>query len=193
MKLYEYENYDHYVKAQSDGNKKKIRNVYVEQRVIDLIASTHGDSKSVLCHGTRNGAELKMFQKKYPNAEVMGTEISDTAEQFENTVQWDFTHQKEEWVGHWDVIYTNSFDHSMDPEATLGTWRDQLSAEGRLYLDYDFASKHNTSREMDPLEVSKEEIRGLFRTVGLEVVSETNFSRGKIVDGIIFQLKNGLQ
>jgi hypothetical protein len=135
---------------------------------------------------------LKMFQKKYPNAEVMGTEISDTAEQFENTVQWDFTHQKEEWVGHWDVVYTNSFDHSMNPEETLGTWRDQLSAEGRLYVDYDFASKHNTSREMDPLEVSKEEIRGLFRAVGLEVVSETNFSKGKIVDGIIFQLKNGL-
>ena len=189
MKVFQYENYEHYVKAQTDGNKLKIKNVYVEQKAVDLVADLHGPSKSVLCHGTRNGAELRMFQSKYPEAEVLGTEISDTATQFPNTVQWDFTHQWNEWLGHWDVVYTNSFDHSMDPQATLGTWRDQLSPEGRLYVDYDFASKHNFSREMDPLEVSKDDIRGLFKEVGLEVVSETDYKKGKVVDGIIFQLK----
>ena len=189
MKLYKYENYDHYVKAQTDGNKKKLTKVYVDKRVIDNIKKLHPSAATILCHGSRNGAEIKMFQECYASAEVLGTEISDTASQFENTVQWDFTHQKDEWVGHWDVIYTNSFDHSMDPEATLGTWRDQLSESGRIYLDYSFESKHNHSREMDPLEVSKEEQRGLFREVGLEVVSETPIRQKTTKDSITFQLK----
>ena len=189
MKIYKYDDYDHYVKAQTDGNKKKLRKVYVDERVIDNIKKLHSDAETVLCHGSRNGAEIKMFQERYPAAEVLGTEISDTATQFENTVQWDFTHQKDEWVGHWDVIYTNSFDHSMDPEATLGTWRDQLSETGRIYLDYSFEGKHNHSREMDPLEVNKEEIRGLFREVGLEIVSETSIRQKTTKDSITFQLK----
>ena len=35
MKLFQYESYEHYVKAQTEGNKLKIKNVYVEQKAVE--------------------------------------------------------------------------------------------------------------------------------------------------------------
>ena len=63
MKVFKYEDYDHYVKAQTEGNKRKIDNVYVDSKVVDAIAKLKGEAKTILCHGTRNGAEQKMFLK----------------------------------------------------------------------------------------------------------------------------------
>ncbi|MBK6621188.1 MAG: hypothetical protein IPG32_10020 [Saprospirales bacterium] len=50
------------------------------------------------------------------NCEVIGTEISDSASKFSHTIEWDFHEVKPEWIGRADFIYSNSFDHSYDPE-----------------------------------------------------------------------------
>mgnify|MGYP006080144077 CR=1 FL=1 len=189
MKLFKYENYDHYLKAQTDANKRKLNNVWVDSKVINSIARLKGEAHTILCHGTRNGAEQKMFQKCYPNAEVLGTEISDTAKSFPLTTQWDFTHSKGEWESYWDIVYSNAFDHSMSPEETLITWRNQLSVNGRLYIDYTYQAKHALSHASDPLVVYKNEMVPLLEGLGLELVSVNPMQQKRSTDSVIYEAK----
>ena len=189
MKVFKYEDYDQYVKAQIEGNKRKIDNVYVYSKVVDAIANLKGEAKTVLCHGTRNGAEQKMFLKCYPDAEVLGTEISDTADSFPLTTQWDFTHSKSEWEGYWDIVYSNAFDHSMAPEETIITWRDQLSENGRLYIDYTYQANHTVSDATDPLQVDRGEMVAFLEGLGLEVINSKAMAQRKSRDSVIYEAK----
>jgi len=189
MKLFKYDDYDHYVKAQTDANKKKLDKVWVDNIVINAIAGLKGEANTILCHGTRNGAEQKMFLKCYPDAEVLGTEISDTADSFPFTTQWDFTHSKVEWEGYWDIVYSNALDHSMSPEETITTWRNQLSENGRLYIDYCHQETHNKSRLSDPLAVFKNEMVPLLEGLGLELVSVNPMQLKNSTDNVIYEAK----
>jgi hypothetical protein len=127
--------------------------------------------------------------KCYPDAEVLGTEISDTADSFPFTTQWDFTHSKVEWEGYWDIVYSNAFDHSMSPEETIITWRNQLSENGRLYIDYTYQENHNRSRASDPLQVNRNEMVPLMEGLGLELVSVNPMQQKSSTDCIIYEAK----
>jgi len=80
----------------------------------------------------------------------MGTEISDTATQFPNTIQWDFHEVKPEWVGAVDFIYSNSFDHTYDPERCLNAWMSCVRSGGMCILEH--SSLHGTggATQLDP-------------------------------------------
>merc|ERR1711920_1130260 len=67
---------------------------------------------------------------------VLGTEISDTAEQFPNTIQWDFHNAKAEWLSAADFIYSNSLDHAFDPLRALTQWMRCLQPRGVLFLEH---------------------------------------------------------
>lgn len=104
---------------------KKIDRVWVQEENIDFlsryIAERIGTPQFGICHGTRRGLEQSWFGARL-KCKVIGTEISDTAAQFPNTIQWDFHEVKQEWVGAVDFIYSNSFDHSYDPEKCINAW-----------------------------------------------------------------------
>ena len=55
------------------------------------------------------------FSKLNINVNVLGTEISSTATNYPNTIEWDFHDVKEEWVSNVDIVYSNSIDHSYKP------------------------------------------------------------------------------
>ncbi len=179
MKIHKYKDYDEYVSEQTKYNKKKIRNVYVKESTIKRISEIQEAASSILCHGTRNGAEIKFFETYYPNATVTGSEISETAKNFPNTVQWDMQEPKEEWVGEYDVVYSNSFDHAIDPVKCLTTWKEQLAPYGRLFVEASLGW-HNFSTSMDPLEISKKELLDIAEQVGLG-----HFHEWEIGDGVI--------
>lgn len=169
MKIYKYENYEDYVAAQTEANVRKISNVWVRRSTIEKIHSIQPFASYILCHGTRNAKEQRLFRELYPTAEILGTEISSTAEQFPMTVQHDF---HEPLKGSWDIVYSNSFDHSYDPEKALRNWKSQLSADGALYLDYSFSEVDNRARRSDPLQISTEELIELSIKVGLTITDE---------------------
>jgi len=125
MKLYKHKDYNEYVKAQIKKNERKIKNVWVNPSELVLISKKIKkyvpDAKFGICHGVRNAWEVKRF-KQLLNIEVLGTEIAPSATKFPNTIQWDFHKIKEEWKNSVDFIYSNSFDHSYDPEMCLNTW-----------------------------------------------------------------------
>jgi hypothetical protein len=100
-----------------------------------------------ICHGTRRGNEQKWFRENL-NCEVIGTEISSTADQFAHTIQWDFHETKPEWIEAVDFIYSNSFDHSYDPEKCLNAWMSCLKKGGICVLEH--SSGHRKSTCLDP-------------------------------------------
>jgi hypothetical protein len=123
---------------------------------------------NIICHGTRNGAEQKFFNNIYPDAYIIGTEISSTAINYPNTVQHDFSNPRSEWLGVFDIVYSNSFDHSIVPEQTLNTWKDQLNEGGRLYLE--FSERQSVGSNTDPILCTKEEVQELMEKVGFKIV-----------------------
>lgn len=170
MKIHQYNSYEDYVAAQIEANIRKLNNIWVEKKTIQDIKQRQPLANTILCHGTRNAAEQKYFQEYYPTAEIIGTEISHTADQFPMTVQWDFHNVKQNWIGKFDIVYSNAIDHSYDPTKLLTTWRDQLSDEGNLYIEHGYSEQDNYSRPSDPLEIHDEEIKYLITTVGMKLV-----------------------
>lgn len=167
MKIYQYKNYSEYKKAQVDANIRKLKNVWVEKSTIDQIKNFKKDATQILCHGVRNGKELEFFQKYYPSSQIIGTEISHTAKKFKNVVQWDFHNEKEEWKNKFDVVYSNSWDHSYDPTKSLSAWKNQLTNSGHIFLEHGYEVKSNKSKASDPLEIYHEEILVLAKQLGL--------------------------
>lgn len=167
MRIYNYSNYQEYVNAQIDGNKRKIRNSYVDpisisKLVKHLVVNYSLTPTNVLCHGTRRGLEQEYFMKAFNtfniSPKITGTEISPTASDYENTIQWDFHNVKDEWVGNVDLIYSNSFDHSYKPVNCLDAWMSCLTREGKCVIEY--SSECDTvSGKTDPFAATLDEYR----------------------------------
>ncbi len=125
MKFYKHKSYNEYVSAQIKKNLEKIDNIWVTEKEIrkiaELINENVKDKKFGICHGVRNGWEVKRLRQLL-KIEVIGTDISPTASRFENCIQWDFHNIKNEWLNNVDFIYSNSFDHSYDPYFCLDNW-----------------------------------------------------------------------
>lgn len=145
--------YEKYRRIQEDGNKRKIDKVWVfEENIAYLSAyinSVVNSPQFGICHGTRRGKEQEWF-RKYLGCEVIGTEISSTAENFPHTIQWDFHEVKPEWIDSVDFIYSNSFDHSYNPEKCLNAWMRCVRKEGICILEHGSANEPQWSNELDP-------------------------------------------
>jgi len=169
MKIYEYESYEEYKKHQTEANKRKIQVVWVRSHVIRETKRFVDDPQIILCHGTRNGKEQKLFKENYPNAKVLGTEISDTASSFPDTIEHDFQEEIPEFVNACDIVYSNSFDHSINPKKCLTTWSNQLKEGGYLFLEL-MIGNENRSKASDPLEIEKGEVREIVKELDLVYV-----------------------
>ncbi|MCF1708518.1 class I SAM-dependent methyltransferase [Tabrizicola sp. J26] len=162
--LYRYPDYETYRAVQTKGNKAKLKRQFVKESHIELLAKflnqTLGATTFGLCHGTRRGAEQAWFTKHLAGApEVIGTEISDTADQFPNTVQWDFHETRDNWVGRADFVYSNSWDHAFDPVRAFSAWIGQLRPGGVLLLDHTRGQMPDASNALDPFGVSFERLQ----------------------------------
>ena len=171
MELIKYKSYSEYKKAQIAANQRKLKNVYVNETVIQFICgflSEHkGDIKFGLCHGTRRGVEQQLF-KKYLNCKVLGTEISTTAKQFPDTIEWDFHDVKPEWVNACDFIYTNSLDHAMDPHKAVKSWLSCLSSGGYLIIEWaeTVRKRPKQAKKSDPFMAEYGEVIDLVQQMG---------------------------
>lgn len=145
--------YEKYCEIQQKGNKNKINNIWaIEENIAFLSNYLNLRMDSIqfgICHGTRRGKEQEWFSK-YLGCKVIGTEISDTATQFPCTIQWDFHDVKPEWVESVDFIYSNSFDHSYDPERCLNAWMSCLRKGGLCILEHSSLHEPEGANELDP-------------------------------------------
>ncbi|NJD06557.1 MAG: hypothetical protein FIA97_08660 [Methylococcaceae bacterium] len=191
MKLYRYQNqkgnfdYERYRAAQVAGNKEKLHANWCDERCIKSLAGyilrNVSNVSFGLCHGARRDHEQRWF-REVANIEVIGTEISDTATQFPNTIQWDFHEVKEEWLGGVDFIYSNAYDHSYDPNKLFNAWFSCLKLGGLCILEYTKPGHQDEQvTEMDPFGLSIEElvhfiiVIGTGRYIVREIISEFPF------------------
>lgn len=147
--------YARYKTIQVEGNKRKLENIWVSEDNIKFLSGYFQqqlkDIRLGLCHGTRRGKEQEWFKKYLPgNPAVIGTEISETAASFPDTIQWDFHEVKPEWVNATDFIYSNSFDHSYDPEKCLNAWMSCIRPGGLCVLEHTDGHSPTGANELDP-------------------------------------------
>jgi hypothetical protein len=195
MKLRKYKSYEDYKQSQVEANKRKIHAVYVTQPVIDEVCDFLEANKATfdfgLCHGTRRGEEQKMFKKRL-KCKVLGTEISDTAKDFPNTIEWDFHEIKSEWVNSCDFIFSNSLDHAMDPEKALTNWLSCLNSDGIMALEIaeTHKSRPKKAKRSDPFAASHAEVRDMIEDVGGKVLSISRLKNYRHVAYLIYAVKN---
>ena len=156
--LYEYSSYDEYRDTQIFHNKRKIDTVFADEATLNKISevlNSKFDNEKILgiWHGSRNGCEQNFLNRCSQNIFSIGTDISETAKDFENSVQWDFHDVKKEWVNKYHFVYTNSLDQSWNPKKALLTWFDQLKENGLLIIEHTKYHSSEHASEMDPFGV----------------------------------------
>lgn len=148
--------YEAYRRIQTEGNKRKLTTVFVQQEVISALAdyaTARGPVRRVICHGTRNAAEQGFFKAAIPGVDVLGTEISDTATQFPDTIEWDFHEIRADWPGAFDILYSNSWDHSYDPIKLFAAWSSCVAPGGIMTLEHSSRHEPKAVNALDPFGV----------------------------------------
>jgi hypothetical protein len=154
--------YEAYQQIQTLANKAKLDWAWIKeenvQYLCDHLAAIGVTINSVLCHGTRNASEQTFFKNKLPSAEVLGTEISDTATQFPMTIQWDFHETKPEWIGAFDLVFSNSWDHTYAPAKLFTAWLSCIRHGGALALEW---TTSHAQTKADPVDPFRADLSGL--------------------------------
>jgi SAM-dependent methyltransferase len=134
MKL-TFSNHDSYLAAQVATNARKLRKVFACEEEIYAVAEDarqYVRPERGICHGARNGWEVKQLAKLLA-CDVIGTDIAPTAAKF-GLIQLDFHVLPDKWRGYFDFVYSNSLDHSHAPETAVLNWSLSLRSGGRLYI-----------------------------------------------------------
>ncbi|MBC2834391.1 class I SAM-dependent methyltransferase [Paragemmobacter straminiformis] len=161
-----YDDYETYRRTQEEGNKLKLRAQFVKKGHIVFLADWLAARRTVgfgLCHGVRRGKEQEWFMSRLPSARVIGTDISETAKEFPDTVQWDFHDENPEWAGRADFVYSNSWDHAYDPSKAFRAWAASLKPGGVILIDHTRGHAPRASNALDPFGATRE---GVVRIMG---------------------------
>ena len=76
--------YEEYRSTQIRHNRRKLHNVWADSTTLSAIADdlrAHGLGENGICHGARNGFEVRWLRERL-GGDVIGTDISETAAQF---------------------------------------------------------------------------------------------------------------
>ena len=158
VKIHKYKNYEEYKETQIHYNKLKLDKVWADKDTLKLVSNflkenIQSSNLRGICHGSRNGFEQKCFQEEIVNSEVIGTDISETAKNFENSFIHDFHEEKKEWLDNFDFVYSNSLDQSYDPKKALNTWLKQIKKDRYIILEHSDQHAVRSSNKMDPFGV----------------------------------------
>jgi len=156
--LHQYQSYEEYKEVQIHHNMRKIEHIWADEQTLGLMCDSlekYLPDREVfrgLCHGTRNGFEQNYISQR-PRFEAIGTDISPTAANYANSIEWDFHNQKEEWIQSFDFVYSNSLDQSWNPRGALVTWLNQVKKDGFVVVEHTSAHGPEGASEMDPFGV----------------------------------------
>jgi hypothetical protein len=158
--LFQYEDYNEYRATQIKWNVIKLKWVWADPQVLDVVIkrvtkSLVKEGLFGLCHGSRNGFEQGYFNK-HLSGTILGTDISETASKFPNSVVHDFHDVKDNWVEKADFIYSNSLDQSWNPKEAMRVWVEQLRIGGLLFVELSELHSPQHASKMDPFGVKPE-------------------------------------
>ena len=158
VKIHKYKDYNEYRETQIFYNKQKIDKVWADEITLEKISDFLKDKIKTsvikgICHGSRNGFEQNFFNEKKDGFEVIGTDISDTAKDYKNSIVHDFHNEKKEWINNFDFVYSNSLDQSFDPKKALEVWLNQIKEKGFIIIEHSDQHGVISSGKMDPFGV----------------------------------------
>ncbi len=146
MKTTEFKNYDEYLRSQKRTVRRRGSGPFFCDMEITRIANWIRQNATTpqygICHGARAGLECDEFRHHFPLLEIFGTDLfpfsgsSAKIKGKSEVIEWDFMKQNPEWVGTFDFVYTNSLDHTLDPNKALSLWIDQLKKDGHLFVQW---------------------------------------------------------
>ena len=155
--LYKYKSYSEYKKIQIKYNKLKLNNIWADKTTLKRVAlEVQNSNQKVilgLCHGSRNGFEQNYLNSLSKKFKIIGTDISDTANKYFNSVQWDFHKVKKNWVNKFDFVYSNSLDQSWKPQQALCVWLNQIKRSGIVIIEHTDGHGPKNSNKIDPFGV----------------------------------------
>lgn len=147
MNIYQHRSYNRYVRVQRNLTARKTNDgkntlYWVSKedlvKINELLHSYIDDIKTIVCHGCRNGLEVNVLQTLNLNAKVFGTDIYGPAYKYDREYfrEMDFDIVPKNWVEYFDVIYSNSIDHSRNPINTLSSWKTELKENGICFIAF---------------------------------------------------------
>lgn len=173
--LHTYSSYEEYASTQIFHNVRKLDQVWADDKTLQIVAERveknmpdHSSSIEGICHGSRNGYEVKTLKNLFRLAgnassaerqisvNIIGTDISQTATQFDDMIQWDFHDANPKFLDKFDFVYTNSLDQSWKPFQALDTWLEQIKDTGLLIIEHTKSHGVEGASEMDPFGVQPE-------------------------------------
>lgn len=132
MKKADVKDYNYYKEVQVHRSDKKwnsstfFKNL---QGFLDLIQEFNKIStvkpKNVVCMGIRNGNEYLAFKdiKEFKDVEIYGVDINPLVNKVgDNCFCYDFSKLPKEWENKFDIVYSNSLDHSYNVEEAIKEW-----------------------------------------------------------------------
>ncbi len=204
IKIFKYKDYEEYKKTQIHYNKNKIKYIFSDENTLSgiyeyIIKKLPKENLKGICHGSRNGFEIHFFNKVFSKSEIIGTDISNNATNFKNSLVHDFHESKEEWISHFDFVYSNSLDQSYDPKKAVKTWFDQIKINRYLFIELTDQHTVQTSSKMDPFGIetyffpyllvewfgSKISIE-IIKNIKSNKMRERKVDMGEVIDGASF-------
>jgi len=115
-----------------DNKKDKEHYQLCAKETIDLIPC----NAEMICMGTRNNFERDEWQEglQNKNTKVYSLDIAGRAEP---DFKCDFNYLPTNWNEKWDIIFSNSIDHSIDAEKTFYKWFSVLKSGGIMIIGFD--------------------------------------------------------
>ena len=202
VKIHKYKDYNEYRETQIFYNKKKIDKVWADEITLEKISDflkNRIKTKVIkgICHGSRNGFEQNFFNKKKDRFEVIGTDISDTAKDYKNSVVHDFHNEKKEWINNFDFVYSNSLDQSFDPKKALEVWLNQIKEKGFIIIEHSDQHGVISSGKMDPFGVEANFFPYLLsewfgHLISIEIIKGSKINKNN-APVLLFVLKKNIQ
>ena len=177
MRMRTYKSYDEYRERQCWWSVKKHRNIWAQREVLDEVARQirmlRVDRPAIICHGVRNGFEVEYLLKALADLtpHIVGTEISEVAKENRHTIQWDFHEVKPTWIGQVTAIYSNSLDHSYDPQKAVDAWMRCISPEGACFIEWTADHAKDGSTDADCYRASLDEYVALAKAYSTQVIT----------------------
>ncbi len=171
---YTYEQYEAIQKHRSDRKwGTQNFNADILFSMLDKVIDDIFETKTVVCMGIRKGNEYSSIKdyKKFRNLpEIYGVDINPKVTGVgDNCFCFDFSKLPKEWGDKFDLLYSNSLDHSFDVNDTLKEWSRVVRKGGYLLLDLSVGIGVDKS---DIYSFSMNDIAGLFEDIeGLSLIN----------------------
>lgn len=188
ISLYKYKDYTQYLEEQIKANVRKINSSWVQEEDIkflsNYIKNNNISYENILCHGTRQGYEQMYFLKYLQDIKyIIGTEISHNASNYAHTIQHDFHEIREDWVNKFDIVYSNSWDHSFDPYKSLNSWIKSTKLNGVLIIEW--STDCINIKISDPFGASLETYKQIFNKCNLKIIDILELNSHCNLNGVI--------